>query len=448
MISTPSDAAASADASALREASLSEPTPWHPLTRIAFRATFTYFLLTTWIWLDELAIRPTWLVRKIYPTFAHLIVNFFARHLLHTSQVYQPNSFRDTHYLYLLLLGCLLITAVVTVAWSWIDKRRLEYTRLNGYFRVFLRYSLSYMILMYGMDKVIKLQFPAPSLSRLIENYGDSSPMVLMWTFMGYSTAYTIFSGMAEVLAGVLVLFRRTTTLGALIAAGVMLNVTIMDFAYDVSVKIYALNLLLIAVVLITPDARRLADVLVFNRTAPAVPLQKLPMDAGRRWTYVGLKTLIVLYLLVPLVLRNLHTYRDEGAGAPKPPLYGLYKVDVFHMDGQMIPALADDAGRWRYVAIEAKTVFFVKHMDDSLTKYTLHYDPTTHTAAIETNDPNEPMKSKGSLVASEQADGKLHLAGSVDGHAVDIDLERVDPQRFLLMNRGFHWISENSFFK
>jgi hypothetical protein len=155
--------------------------------------------------------------------------------------------------------------------------------------------------------------------------------------------------------------------------------------------------------------------------------------------------------------LRNLHTWRDVGPGAPKPPLYGLYKVDDFRMNGTVVPALLDDASRWRYVAIEAKDLLYVKHMDDSLTKYTLHYDASTHTATIKTPDAPvnstademaEPVKSSGTLVATEDAAGKLKLAGTVDGQALDVDLEKVDPQKFLLNSRGFHWISETSFFK
>jgi hypothetical protein len=426
------------------------PKPWPLLTRIAFRATFTYFMLTIWLWLDELAVRPTRPMQKIYPIFANHLSAFLARHLLHTTQVYKPNSFRDTHYLYLVLLGCLLITALITVIWSVLDRKRPEYTRLHGLFRIFLRYSLSYMILLYGMDKVIKLQFPAPSLSRLIENYGDSSPMALMWTFMGFSTAYTIFGGLAEVAAGILVLFRKTTLLGALLAAGVMANVAIMDFSYDVSVKLYAVNLMLMALVLVAPDTKRLLDVFLLNRTAPPADLGTLPTEPRRRWAYLVLKTLVVLYLLVPLTLRNLKTYREVGPHAPKFSLYGLYRVDAFRSNGVLKPALLDDAGRWRYVAIESKDTLYVKHMDDSLTRYSVQYDAKTHTAVIH-SDPakstGDATPSSGSLVASQQG-GKLELSGVVDGQTLEVDLEPVDPQKFLLNSRGFHWISESSFFK
>lgn len=41
----------------------------------------------------------------------------------------------------------------------------------------------------YGMFKISPSQFPAPGLSRLVQPYGDSSPMGLLWTFMGVSMA-------------------------------------------------------------------------------------------------------------------------------------------------------------------------------------------------------------------------------------------------------------------
>jgi hypothetical protein len=48
----------------------------------------------------------------------------------------------------------------------------------------------------YGSYKVIQSQFPAPTLLRLLEPYGQSSPMALLWTLMGASKSYNLFTGL------------------------------------------------------------------------------------------------------------------------------------------------------------------------------------------------------------------------------------------------------------
>src|SRR4030095_7643936 len=96
----------------------------------------------------------------------------------------------------------------------------------------------------YGMIKVFRGQFPSPSPGRLIETYGDSSPMGLMWNFMGYSSAYVIFAGVSESLGALLLFFRRTTTLGALVLTAVMTNVVAMNLCFDVCVKLGSMNYL------------------------------------------------------------------------------------------------------------------------------------------------------------------------------------------------------------
>jgi hypothetical protein len=68
---------------------------------------------------------------------------------------------------------------------------------------------------------------------------------------MGYSTAFTFFGGCAELLPAVFLLFRRTALLGSLLAFAVMLNIVMLNFCYDVPVKLYSLNLLLLSMFLI-----------------------------------------------------------------------------------------------------------------------------------------------------------------------------------------------------
>ena len=110
------------------------------------------------------------------------------------------------------------------------------------------------------------MQFQVPDVTRLIAPYGDFSPMGVLWAFVGASPAYTMFTGIVEVVGGALLLFRRTATLGAIVSAGALLNVFVLNMCYDVPVKLYSFNLLLMSVFLISPDMSRIANVLVLNR--------------------------------------------------------------------------------------------------------------------------------------------------------------------------------------
>ncbi|MFM1882053.1 MAG: hypothetical protein RJA05_462 [Planctomycetota bacterium] len=75
------------------------------------------------------------------------------------------------------------------------------------------------------------------SVAELLQQYGDSSPMGLMWTFMRASPAYVMFAGWMETIGGLLLLFRRTQLLGAMLVAGVMANVFVLNMCYDVPVE-------------------------------------------------------------------------------------------------------------------------------------------------------------------------------------------------------------------
>ncbi|WP_191255713.1 MauE/DoxX family redox-associated membrane protein [Amycolatopsis oliviviridis] len=54
----------------------------------------------------------------------------------------------------------------------------------------------------------------------------------LVWAFYGYSPVYGRITGLFEFLPALLLLFRRTTLLGAMALFAVGLNVTVMDFAF------------------------------------------------------------------------------------------------------------------------------------------------------------------------------------------------------------------------
>jgi hypothetical protein len=86
---------------------------------------------------------------------------------------------------------------------------------------------------MYGVVKLFQGQFSAPSLEALTTPLGELPPMRLLWLFMGYSKPYIFFGGFLETAGGLLLFFRRTALLGALMVAAVMLNVVMLNLCLE-----------------------------------------------------------------------------------------------------------------------------------------------------------------------------------------------------------------------
>lgn len=87
--------------------------------------------------------------------------------------------------------------------------------------------------------------------------------MGLAWSFVGYSKGFSAFTGWGELVGGVLLFFRRTTALGAVILVPVLLNVVAINYFFDVPVKLFSSALLLMTLFLLAPDAPRIWNVLV-----------------------------------------------------------------------------------------------------------------------------------------------------------------------------------------
>ncbi len=243
---------------------------------------------------------PDWYGTPIRP-----VVEWMANHLLDlTHELVPPNGSGDTTYNYLEILAYFGIAFVGALVWSLFSRRESDYSNMRDLLRSTLRYTLALALMEYGMMKVTleMNQFPPNGPWQLAKTWGDSSPMNVLWAFMGASRPYTIFSGLFEMLAALLLIWRRTAVLGALVALAVTTNVMLLNYCYDVPVKIYSTHLTTMAVMILLPDGRRLLNLLVLNRTAE--PSAKSSVWQGRLlwWAHAAGKTAVLgLLFVLPL---------------------------------------------------------------------------------------------------------------------------------------------------
>ena len=352
------------------------------------------------------------------------------------------NGSGDTTYSYVQALLTFVLALGVAVIWSLVDRRATDHARLKDLLRSWLRYYLAVTMAGYGLAKLASLmnQFPEPGLWRLTKTYGESSPMGILWTFMGSSRAYTHFAGALELLGALLLVWRRTALLGALVSAGVMLNIMLMNFCYDVPVKLFSAHLATAAGIIALPDAGRLAQ-LFLGLGRSAAPLAYPFTGRAAKWIHRVLKAgLVVMVVGLPLVG---FWFRERSTAGIRPAL-GEWKLATLELDGQ---GVAPAAGEVAYLTLPP----WPKEAEDGWKlecSATLVGGVSAGTSAWLTTE-----RIAFDVVTSGSS--RL-LAGAYDWSIVDDELHLESKQvratlvpaahDHLLMRHGFRWINERPY--
>ncbi|MCK8498788.1 hypothetical protein [Myxococcus fulvus] len=421
--------------------------PWSLAKRLGFRFVCAYVLLYAFpfpVYVVPVVGAP---ISEAVSDFWNLVVPWVARNVagypgeLPLAQTGSGDKAID----YAQTAVFLALALVATGVWSLVDRRRPRHEKAHALLHLYVRYLLAVPMLSYGFSKVFKSQFPMASVERLTQSLGDFSPMGLLWTFMGHSPGYNLFTGGAEVLGGLLLLARRTTTLGALVVIGVMSNVVALNFFYDVPVKLYSTQLLLFAVFLTLPDLRRLANVFVLNRATQPASLE-LPFTLSPRvlWASRAVKVLFIGWLLHNNITRGHERYTQWGDGAPPPPFGGLYKVESFTRDGQELPPLLTDPHRWRAVSV-GRNVVAARLMND-VRRYFPVKEGEAGKSILLMSGRGDDAKPVATLKRESPDAEHFVLEGEVDGAKVHVRLKPVDISNFELRGRGFHWVQEKPY--
>ncbi|RZL16569.1 MAG: hypothetical protein EOO89_11350 [Pedobacter sp.] len=236
---------------------------------------------------------------------------------------------------------------------------------MHGYSFAF--YQLKSIIILrpdsYGLIKVFPLQFPYPSLGNLHTNYGDFLPWKIYFHTTGIAPAFEIFLGGVEVLAGLLLLNRRTTTFGAGILAGYYGNVFASNVAYNMGYEAYSLQLTIFAVVLFVYDAPRLYNLLVAQKFTTANTYH--PVFENKEKLLRNIVRPLVLVFIIALSFTTYNNYHTAPYKYPKKAgiqgSYGYYNVKVFKLNNVEIPYAVTDSNRWQNVVFEKWATLSIK---------------------------------------------------------------------------------------
>jgi hypothetical protein len=349
-----------------------------------------------------------------------------------------PNGSGDTTFNYLQLFLYAMLAIVTAIVWSLIDFKRASYRNLQDFAFILIRYYLAVVMASYGAYKVVQLQFPEPYLARLLQPFGEFSPMGLAWTFLGYSYPYTFFGGLAEVVGALLLMFRRTVLAGTLVLIPVLANVVMINFSYDVPVKLYSSHLLLFCFALLAPFARQLVNVVILNRPTERVELPFRVWPQTLLWPRVAFKLVFIVGFLCATGLTVLESRNSYGAQVPPPPMYGIYEIQEFRLNGIIRPPLLTDLVRWRYLVIDKQFGCIVPMQG---AKQWLTHETDTVAQAL-TLTLNSDSTAVYRLTYSADS-GEYLFNGVVRGDTIEMSAKQLLKRDFQIFKTGFNWVNE-----
>ncbi|MCU0354598.1 MAG: hypothetical protein MUD08_12815 [Cytophagales bacterium] len=416
---------------------------WTTAEKILFRFCCVFFVLYVVINNNGVVPLADWISGFTTEPLLHALIPWMGKHILQLSKdiTVFTNGSGDTTYDYVLVLFIFVLAVAGCAVWSVLDRNRRDYQTAYYWLTVVVRYYVGLTMLTYGFVKVFKLQFPFPSVATLAQPYGESTPMRLAWTFMGYSKLYNYFTGFAEVLGGALLLFRRTAALGALVSLMVMLNVAVMNFSFDIPVKLLSSTVVVMCVFLLARDAWKLYAFFVLHRPT-ALSVVELP-TFRKKWVRIGGRVFKYAFV-VAVVGMNIYggfTGLDSyGDSAPKPPLYGIYYAESHIRNNDTVPPLATDTLRWKRLIVGKYGRASVQFMNDTLRTFTIEPDTLKKTFVLISN---KDTAQKHTFAYKLPDRNHLLLSGTWKGDSISVRFRKKDVKEFPLVSTGFNWINE-----
>ncbi|MGN6647768.1 MAG: hypothetical protein ACTHJT_14700 [Cytophaga sp.] len=337
------------------QSALSDSSDWKGYEKTAFRITCIYVLFLC------LPLYVEWYIYLSYVNLSELNCrDLFIISTYRTIEFVKINteSGRWGIASYVNLAIPLAISIVAGLVWSALDKKTKNYDQLYYWIRVIARYRVGIGIVAWGFRKLVPGQMVWPTTGILNTPFVDFQAQKLYWQSVGIVPGYEIFLGAAEFIAGFLLLFRKTTALGAALTAVVLGNIVIANHAYDGSVHVHSFCYTILALIILWKDFPNIWNLLV--REKDVFPQTYYPSftEPLIKYTRLTLITFVHVVFVALFFVLQVDDYIHAPYRLPDTPgltkAQGVYQVTEFKLNNKVRPYDPLDSVRWQDAIFES----------------------------------------------------------------------------------------------
>jgi hypothetical protein len=286
-------------------------------------------------------------------------------------------------------------------------------------------------LLKYGADKVFKAQFYLPEPNILYSTFGKLDKDILFWSTMGISRSYNIFLGATEIFAAVLLLFKRTRLIGAIIAVAILCNIVAINFSYDISVKGYSLFLLLLATILALPFRHSLFRYIISQKPYLVSPL--IEKDVQNEKPVFFIKAFVIAIIFFEAFYPYIKTGNYNNDLSVKPFLHGAYEVRADSLRSNNVLSM-------KRFFIHKDGYLIFQNQQDEMLDYKMQVDSAIKQMLL-TNYKSDTIRVQYDFNAT---DSILTLRYLLNDKSYLIQGKQINWRGLPALKPQFHWVSDS----
>jgi len=251
------------------------------------------------------------------------------------------------------------------------------------FLRMLCKYYIAYYMFSYAFAKILKTQFGFGPVYSADYNVSDYNGFMLTWYYFGFSRTYGLIIASCQILAGILIIFRKTERIGTVLLLSFMVNIVLINIFYEIapSAMQMSITLTVLGLFLLVSDWHGFQNYFFRTLDKNTSSISK-PIKISKKYFWLP-------FLIIPILLYVQYDYINALSKKydKNNELVGVWKVTQNSPSQNLFKLYFDNRNSIKIKDFDRKIYFGRYTLNDSLKKITYKVEHFTEVGAFRVQD-------------------------------------------------------------